>query len=135
MTFLPAIADMEAEKAEGRRNAQPESELQKKIVPYLRKRGFYVVHVPNGSKLAGTKRQRAMRGARLKAEGTVPGFPDLLVYAAGGRVGHIEVKAEGNYQQPTQKACQLELQRLGHLYAVCRSMADVDETLQRWGWL
>lgn len=133
MRVAPFIPDMAQERP--RRKAQPESELQRAIVPYLRAKGFYVAHVPNGSKLAGNPRQRAMRGARLKAEGTVPGFPDLLVYHDNGRVGHIEVKAEGNYQQPAQKACQAELQTRGHLYSVCRSMADVDETLIRWGWL
>ena len=116
------------------KKAQPESRLQQAIVQYLRARGFFVVHVPNGSKLSGTSQQRAMTGTRLKAEGTVAGFPDLLVYASGGRVGHIEVKVEGNYQQPSQKACQAALEGLGHHYAICRSLNDVDETLRGWGW-
>lgn len=116
------------------KNRQPESRLQRAIVDYLAKTGYRAVHVPNGSKLAGTPEQRARAGARLKADGMVPGWPDLLVYGAGGRIGHIEVKAEGSYQQDTQKACERWLKGRGHLYAVCRSIDDVDETLRQWGW-
>lgn len=112
---------------------QPESRAQREILKHLRTKGFFPVHVPNGSKLAGTPDQRARAGARLKADGMVPGFPDLLVYAPDGRMGHIEVKAEGAYQQQTQKDCQARLADMGHLYAVCRSIADVDETLAEWG--
>lgn len=117
------------------KRAQPESAIQRDLLRDLRSMGFVAVHVPNGSKLAGTERQRRMAGARLKSEGMLPGFPDLLVYASGGRIGHIEVKAEGNYQQPTQKACQAMLEDMGHRYAVCRSGADLIETLRAWGWI
>lgn len=117
------------------KRAQPESTIQQAMLRDLRSMGFVAVHVPNGSKLAGTPKQRAMAGARLKAEGILPGFPDLLVYASGGRVGHIEVKAAGNYQQPTQKACQAMLEGLGHRYAVCRSGADLVDALRAWGWV
>lgn len=116
-------------------NAQPESALQQAIVTYLRAKGFIVAHVPNGSKMAGSEKQRLARGARLKREGLLAGFPDLLVYAPQGRMGHIEVKAEGAYQQPSQKAVQAALEGLGQHYVVCRSIADVDETLTVWGWV
>jgi hypothetical protein len=114
---------------------QPESAIQRDILKGLKALGFVAVHVPNGSKLAGSPEQRARAGKRLKADGMLPGFPDLIVYASGGRVGHIEVKAEGNYQQDTQKAVQAMLEGMGHHYAVCRSILDVPETLNKWGWL
>lgn len=117
------------------KNAQPESRLQRAILTHLRGLGFFPVHVPNGSKLAGTPEQRKRAGARLKADGLVPGFPDLIVLGTEGRTGFIEVKAEGSYQQDTQKACEARMKAMGHHYAVCRSLDDVDETLARWGWL
>ena len=117
------------------KRAQPESAIQRALLRDLRSMGFVAVHVPNGSKLAGSQKQRAMAGARLKSEGMLPGFPDLLVYASGGRVAHIEVKAPGNYQQPTQKACQAMLEGMGHRYAVCRSSADLTDVLRAWGWV
>lgn len=117
------------------KRAQPESRIQRAIRDRLAAHGFQSVHVPNGSKLAGTEAQRARAGARLKAEGMMPGFPDLLVYGRGGRIAHIEVKAEGGRQQPTQRACEQWLSEWGHLYAVCRSQDDATEALRQWGWL
>lgn len=115
--------------------AQPESRLQQAMVIYLRARGFFVAHVPNGNKLSGSAAQRARTGARLRDEGAVAGFPDLLVYAGDGRIGHIEVKSAEGQQQATQKACQGELEKRGHHYAVCRSIDDVNDTLGRWGFV
>ncbi len=115
------------------KKAQPESATQRAILAYLAARGFWAVHIPNGSKLAGTPVQRARAGKRFKDEGLYPGFPDLAVMFDGGRVGFIEVKAEGAYQQPTQKACQARMEALGHRYAVCRSIEDAAETLAKWG--
>ena len=116
------------------RRAHPESEIQQAIISYLLTLGYYPVAVPNGAQLAGNGRQRAMRMAFLKKEGLVPGFPDIVVYASQGRVGHIEVKTEGSYQKPSQKACEAALKNLGHQYAVCRSLDDATETLAKWGW-
>lgn len=90
--------------------------------------------IPNGAKLAGTAKQRAMRAAILKREGMVPGAPDLIVWSRNGRVGTIEVKPEGGYARRTQKDVQERLEKLGHHYAICRSIPDVDETLEEWGW-
>lgn len=116
------------------KNAQPESHIQQAIVKYLRGKGYLVAHVPNGGKMPGNKQQRLIRGARLKREGLLAGFPDLLIYGAKGRVGHIEVKAEGGSQSPSQKEAQAMLEGLGQSYVICRSIADIDETLTEWGW-
>lgn len=115
-------------------NKQPESHIQQAIVKYLRENGYLVAHVPNGFKGHGTKEQRERRGARLKREGVLAGFPDLLIYGAQGRVGHVEVKAEGAYQRPNQKEVQAMLEALGQRYAVCRSIEDIQDTFQEWGW-
>lgn len=117
------------------KRAQPEHRLQCAIVEYLRLRGFWPVHIPNGGKLFGDSRQRARTAHFLKAAGLHPGFPDLLVLGPDSRVGFVEVKAEGAYQQPAQKDCQLRLAELDHRYAVCRSIEDVEETLVAWGWV
>jgi hypothetical protein len=41
--------------------------------------GVLIFSVPNGSHLAGTIAQRAAQVARLKAEGMLPGVPDLEI--------------------------------------------------------
>lgn len=114
---------------------RPETQLQRAIRQFLELRGFRSVAVPNGATLRGDKTERAIQMANLKRDGLCPGFPDLLVYGPQSRMGHIEVKCEGQYQQPTQKAVQAWLTDWGHLYAVCRSIEDVEETLAAWGWI
>jgi len=61
--------------------------------------------------------------------------PEVKSFQNGGRVGFIEVKCEGNYQQASQKECQRWLTEFGHRYAVCRSIDDVTETLKEWNWI
>ena len=113
---------------------RPEAALQRALRHYLAIKGYRTVAVPNGAVLRGDGRDRAIQMAALKREGLTPGFPDLLVYGKGGRIGHIEVKCEGNYQTASQKECERWLGEYGLLVAVCRSIEDVDETLERWGW-
>ena len=112
---------------------RPEDALQRLLRDYLAVRGYRTVAVPNGAVLRGDGRDRAIQMASLKRSGLCPGFPDLLVYGKGGRIGHIEVKTEGNYQTASQKECARWLTECGQLVAVCRSIADVDETLAGWG--
>lgn len=114
---------------------RPETALQRDIKAHLEAKGLRIVASANGAQLAGTPKQRAMQMNSLKASGLCVGFPDLTVYASGGRVGHIEVKLEGEKQSDTQREVEDWLGVFGHFYAVCRSKADVDETLARWGWL
>ena len=114
---------------------RPETILQRQLRDHIGKLGFRSVAVPNGSVLAGGKEQRSRQMASLKRDGLTPGFPDLILFAKGGRVGFIEVKCEGNYQQASQKECQRWLTGFGHRYAVCRSIDDVTETLREWGWI
>jgi len=114
---------------------RPETILQREIRDTIGKLGFRSVAVPNGSVLAGGKDQRARQMASLKRGGLTPGFPDLIVFAKGGRIGFIEVKTEGNYQQASQKECQRWLGEFGQNYVVCRSSIDVIDTFKQWGWI
>jgi hypothetical protein len=112
-----------------------ETALQRQIKLYLEAKGFRIVASANGAQLAGTPKQRAMQMNSLKASGLQVGFPDLTVYGGERRIGHIEVKLEGEKQSQTQLECEAWLNAMGHKYAVCRSLDDVDETLAEWGWV
>lgn len=114
---------------------RPETALQREILAHLEGKGIWPVHVPNGAQLAGNSKRRAIQMNALKADGLKVGFPDLSVYNSAGRIGHIEVKCEGQKQSENQKTCQAILEAMGHKYAVCRSIADVDETLSEWNWI
>lgn len=113
---------------------RPETRLQREMRKYLALKGYRTVAVPNGATLRGDARDRAIQMANLKRDGLTPGFPDLLVYGKDGRLGHIEIKVEGNYQTASQKECERWLNEFGQHVAVCRSLADIDETLTKWGW-
>lgn len=114
---------------------RPETIIQRDIRTNLTKRGFRCVHVPNGAVLAGSRKQKAIQMNALKRDGLCVGFPDLIVYGPAARIGHIEVKTEEGKQQETQVAVQSWMDDWGHLYAVCRSVDDVAETLAEWGWV
>lgn len=74
--------------------------------------------------------QAAMR----KARGVKRGQSDYrFVLPPDGRCGEIELKLPGTYQSPEQKAWAVAVTGAGGLYAVCRSMAEVEGTLAGWG--
>lgn len=68
-------------------------------------------------------------GAFKTAHGTfvrfgTPGSPDIIVVHVG-RPYFLEVKRPGSNQSPDQKAFQQSAKRAGALYAVVRSIEDV----------
>lgn len=113
---------------------RPETRLQREMRHYLALKGYRTVHVPNGATLGGDAKRRAIQMANLKRDGLCVGFPDLIVFGAD-RIGFIEVKVEGEFASENQMEVEDWLTGWGHLYSVCRSLDDVDETLVNWGWL
>lgn len=105
-----------------------EAAIQKSIVAYLERvlaPPALVVHVANNprSKVAG---------AMQKTMGAKKGFPDLLVFHPKTTVA-IEVKKEGQYARPEQRAILAQLNECGIHTAVCRSIEDARETMERAG--
>lgn len=70
-------------------------------------------------------------GGREKARGMRKGFPDLLL--TGAFHGFLEVKREGSYLRPEQKAWRDWCAEQQIPFAVVRSIEDVRETLEAWG--
>lgn len=87
-------------------------------------RDVFIHHSPNGSKLAGSRRDRQVAGGILKGDGTKAGFPDLICIWRGG-VAFIEVKKpkEGRLTNE-QKAVHEQLTGLGWPVA---TVTDVDQ--------
>lgn len=112
---------------------RPETALQIDILAELRRHGVEPVAVPNGAVLAGDARQRAIQMNSLKKQGLKVGFPDLVALMPFGRVGFIEVKCAGEQLTDKQAAVHDYLIALGHRVVVCRSVADVRETMAAWG--
>ena len=109
-----------------------EEPIQKAIVDYLRLQYPRAIthHCRNEINKRGANIAREL--ARAKQLGAVAGFPDII-FLPGERVAFFEVKAEGNYASPAQKAVHQAMADLGYFCAVVRSIDDVKEALSDWG--
>lgn len=110
-----------------------EQQIHIAIVAYLRRvlpQPHIIVHARNEGNRGGHK--GAIDGARGKAMGVQPGWPDLLIYT-GGEGYAIEVKRPGEYLSPIQRHVAAELDTQGIPNAVCRSVDDVRTALAAWG--
>jgi hypothetical protein len=111
-----------------------EAPIQRAIVQYLRAvlPGAIIHHARGEINKRG--KGIAIELAQAKANGALAGFPDLVVLPFA-HIGpcFFEVKAEGNYATPAQKALHAQLEALGYRIAVVRSIDDVRERLAGWG--
>lgn len=79
--------------------------------------------VPNGG------RRDRVSGAKLKAEGVLPGVSDLILLIARGGYHAllIEMKTEKGKQSPAQRDWQREMESRGYRYIVCHSFDEFME--------
>lgn len=107
-----------------------EAQLQRSILTYLRAvlPDALCIHVPNGGSRAGG----AIEGARLKAQGVVAGFPDLLLMPGNGKAFVLEVKTSTGRVSPAQHMLMDRLHHLGIEGAVVRSIEDLALALRAW---
>ena len=112
-----------------------EERLQRQVVEYLRvglPDSVVWTHFPAGG---GGK----VRGAKLKAMGLRPGFPDLLfVWRDGERTktAWIELKTARGRESAAQREVRKSLALAGCATAICRDLDAVIGTLKGWGlWL
>lgn len=75
-------------------------------------RDVFIHHSPNGTKLAGSKRDRQVAGGILKGDGCKAGFPDLMFIWRGG-MAFLEIKRPGGRLSPEQRAMHATLRNLG----------------------
>lgn len=116
-----------------------ERPIQREIVKSLRKLGLRVAAVPNGVAYRGNELQRMRQAAALKADGLVPGFPDLIAFRPISRGGPdcalLEVKKPGGYLDPDQIDFEERCWRDGIKHAVVTSLDEALAALGKWGWL
>lgn len=108
---------------------RPEESLQRAVVKFL------TASKPDCLWFASTN-QKGTRSKTemgiLKAMGARAGVADL-VFFRGGFIGFIELKSPKGTQSPAQEQFQAECDAAGVPYMVCRSLAEVEETLAGWG--
>ncbi len=114
---------------------KPESVIQRDVRKYLTVLGLTTVSVPNGSHLAGDRMARIRQMAAMKADGLMPGWPDLQVLGQHAKIGFLEIKTPKGTLTQAQTNVQAMLARMGHHVAVVRSVDDTREALRSWGWL
>ena len=103
-----------------------ESEIQKSCVRWFREAypRYIILSIPNGGS------RNSLEAVNLKQEGALAGASDLLVIAEGV-VLFVEMKSAKGRQSEYQKAFQKAVERLGHTYAVCRSLQEFQLTVER----
>jgi hypothetical protein len=108
-----------------------EEQLQRAVVQLLALyagRGLLAfAHCPNGE-----YRTPGVAG-RLKAMGTIPGVPDLLVWLPESMSFGIELKAGKGRLSADQSRWHSTLSSLGHRVYVCRSIDEVEAALRAEG--
>jgi hypothetical protein len=111
------------------RSLTPEHDLQKAVLKLLETKwggDVYWFAVPNQG-------QRSLRtGARMKAEGMRAGVADICVMLPEGETGWMELKTSKGRQTDEQKGFQAICKRLGHQYAVVRSVEEAEKVLKGW---
>jgi hypothetical protein len=106
-----------------------EYDFHRTVVAFLSKalpHDAWWAHVPNGGYRYATEAKR------LKAMGTVPGTPDLLLIHRGAACW-LELKRKGGYLSPAQSYCHQRLSEAGSPVSVCRTIEDVEAALIRAG--
>jgi hypothetical protein len=111
-----------------------ETPIQRAIVNRLRVElpGAIVHHSANEIPLAGKDVAKAI--AKAKANGMVPGFPDVTVILMDQpQTIYFEVKAKGGKESDSQRELREKAVGAGHLWAVVRSHDEVVACLDEWG--
>lgn len=109
-------------------DASTETQRQRAIVSYLRRCVTpWVFHVPNG----GLRDPRV--AAKLKADGVLPGVPDIGVVLPGGKILWIEVKAPGGRLSEAQIAFRDHIMATGGLWCLAYDIDGVERALASYG--
>jgi hypothetical protein len=107
-----------------------ELELHKDVAALLRKQArpdWRWTYIPTG------ERRDLRTAVKLKQMGTMPGWPDLILVAPGGRLHCLELKRRGETLSDAQEAFRAWCICSGVPHVVADTMADVMIALRAWG--
>lgn len=110
--------------------AAPEAKLQIAVKEYL---GWCLPDdVIWTASLAGHGKMTMQARNKAKAMGLKAGWPDLQFLFADGVTRYIELKSDVGSLSPEQRAFRERAQPAG-VWALCRSVAEVETALRGWG--
>lgn len=119
--FEELLAKARMEKPRRAKPSNMEERIQAECVKWIILRYHNKIifhHSPNEAKRSD------VMGARLKAMGMRPGWPDLEILLPNGSVVFFEFKTKEGRQDMSQKEIQLLLESIGHKYFIIRSVED-----------
>jgi hypothetical protein len=70
---------------------------------------------------------------KLKAEGVLPGIPDLGFAVEDGKACWLELKTDKGRLSDAQMGIRFKLEALGHRWALARSVEEAMGHLKEWG--
>jgi hypothetical protein len=113
-----------------------ESKIQQRCVEWFRYSfpRTVIASFPNGVYIGGTPVQRAKRWNILKAEGAMPGIPDLMICMPCMKYHalFIEMKTEKGKLSENQKIVHAMLINEGYAVKVCRSFEEFTITIKKY---
>lgn len=112
-----------------RRAPQSEIGLHMQVAAFLRHawpEHLLWTHFPAG------ERRDAKTGAKLKAMGLAPGWPDFILILPNAQLAALELKVIGGVLSLVQMDVRDRFLALGCGYAVCRSLDEVERVLSGW---
>ena len=112
-----------------RRGKRPEDALQEAVHAYL---SAVLQHNAYHTFVDKAGRRSALQGAMLQRRGVKSGIPDCLIWRNGIGYG-IELKTSTGRLTDSQEREHPKMRAAGVDVVVCRSVADVAATLERWG--
>ena len=118
------LAGLSIPRAEPKKRAQPERELQTAAVAMIEAMGIPVFAVPNGGSRHG------LEAAIMNGAGVRPGVPDLVVVLPAGRVLWLEIKAGKGRLSPEQEGWRDALEARGHHWECCRSIDEINAVVR-----
>jgi hypothetical protein len=98
-----------------------ENALQAALCEHLAlsvKPGLHWSSIENGGK------RHLLTAVRLKKQGVKPGTPDMYFMLPEGRVAWLELKIKGGSLSPPQREFRDTARRLGHHWAVARTLDE-----------
>lgn len=107
-----------------------EHRIQVSLIEYLTitaKPEIFYFAVPNG----GLRNVRVAQ--RMKAEGLKPGVSDMCFLLPEGKCGWLELKTQTGRLSDHQMGFKARCEKLGHLWAMARSVDEAIPTLRTWG--
>ena len=107
----------------------PEQDLQEKIITLLRKKGrpdLAWTAIGNGDL------RHPVVALRLQRMGVTAGAPDMIFALDDGMTGWLELKSATGRLSHEQQGFGVKLMKLGHLWAVAKSMEQAVTILKDW---